>query len=132
MTQMKKVQNVFSWVLVASEMSHVFCCVLPTIFSLVTLFIGMGLIGAMPFWMESVHDTMHHYEIPMMAMSGFVMLLGWAIHFITKRVDCHDTGCVHGACEPKKKDALLILKIATLLFVVNTVIYFAVHFDHVH
>ena len=124
---MKRIQDIFSWAVVLSEVSHVFCCVLPSIFSVLTVLVGMGLIGVMPIWMENAHEVMHGWEIPLIIMSGVVLALGWTLHFISKKIDCHDTGCGHEPCEPKKKNTARILKIATCLFVINIVIYLVVH-----
>jgi len=127
MAQMKKMQNVFSWVVIASEFSHVFCCVLPSLFSVFSLLVGMGVIGVMPLWMKGFHDAMHAYEIPLMAMSGLVVLLGWGLHALSRRMDCHDSGCGHGACTPKKNRSEIILKFATVLFLINVMVYLVVH-----
>lgn len=128
MTQIKRVQGLFSWVVVLSEISHVFCCVLPSIFSVLTIFVGMGVIGVMPVWMESTHHVMHDWEIPLIGMSAFILVLGWSLHVISKRIDCHDTGCGHGPCGTKKSKTAKTLKIATFLFVINVVIYLSVHY----
>lgn len=128
MTQIKRVQGIFSWVVVLSEVSHVFCCVLPSIFSVLTIFVGMGVIGVMPVWMESTHHVMHDWEIPLIGMSAFILCLGWVLHFISKRIDCHDTGCGHGPCGTKKNKTARTLKIATFLFVINVIIYLSVHY----
>lgn len=128
MTQIKRVQGIFSWVVVLSEVSHVFCCVLPSLFSVLTVFVGLGIIGALPVWMESTHHVMHDWEIPLIGMSAFILVLGWGLHFISKRIDCHDTGCGHGPCGTKKNKTARTLKIATFLFVINVVIYLSVHY----
>ncbi len=125
--QLKNLQNVMSSVVIVSEVGHVFCCVLPTIFSLATVLVGLGVLGAMPVWMNGMHDVMHDWEIPIILMSGFILVLGWGLHVISERLDCHDTGCGHGSCEPKKKKTLSVLKIATALFVINVAIYVSVH-----
>lgn len=125
--EIRKAQGMFSWVVIASEVSHVFCCVLPSIFSIVTILVGMGVLGAMPLWMDGFHEMMHNYEIPLMVMSGTVVALGWALHFIAKKLDCRDTGCSHGGCSSKKRKSLRILKIATVLFVANILIYASLH-----
>ncbi len=124
---MRKAQNMFSWVVIASEVSHVFCCILPGIFSVVTILVRVGLVGAMPIWMDSFHDVMHDFEIPLMTLSGVVVLLGWGLHYVAKKINCHDTGCSHGGCSSKKRKSLRILKIATVLFVVNITIYIGLH-----
>ncbi|MGH1403311.1 MAG: hypothetical protein ACRBDL_03640 [Alphaproteobacteria bacterium] len=125
---MKRIQNAFSWVVVASEVSHVFCCVLPSVFTVISVLIGMGMIGVMPLWIETIHHTMHEWELPIIITSGVVLILGWAIHVISQKLDCHDTGCAHGSCKPKKNRASKVLKIATFLFLMNIAIYFSIHY----
>jgi hypothetical protein len=56
-----------------------------------------------------------------------ILALGWMVDVISRRVDCHDTGCGHGPCRPKKKRAHVVLQIATVLFAVNIAIYFGLH-----
>ncbi len=127
MSRIKRAQGMFSWVVVLSEVSHIFCCVLPSVFSVLTVLVGLGLIGALPVWMESLHHVMHDWEIPLIAMSGFVLVIGWSLHFISKKIDCHDTGCGHEPCDKKKDKTARILQIATLLFVINVSIYLTLH-----
>lgn len=124
---MQKLQNTLFWTIVASETSHVFCCVLPTVVSLASLLSGLGLVSALPAGVLSFHDFMHRWEIPLIIFSGVVLALGWALHIISVRIDCHDSGCGHEPCAPKKRRTTGILKIATALFAVNTSVYFAFH-----
>jgi hypothetical protein len=127
MAKIKKAQHLFSWVVILSECSHIFCCVLPTMFSVLSVLVGMGLIGVMPIWMDQLHHMMHGWEIPVITGSGIVVLIGWVLHHVSRKMDCHDTGCVHGACEPKKKNTVLVLQIATFLFVINVFVYLFFH-----
>jgi hypothetical protein len=124
---LKKFQNTLNGVVIASEFSHVFCCVLPTAFSIFSLLIGAGVVSSMPVGLESLHDVMHGYELYIIAFSGLILALGWMVDVISRRVDCHDTGCGHGPCRPKKKRAHVVLQIATVLFAVNIAIYFGLH-----
>ncbi len=63
----------------------------------------------------------------MIILSGVILALGWGLFLYSQKVDCHDTGCHHGPCTPKKNNTRLILKIATGLFLVNIAIYGIVH-----
>ncbi|HOO82000.1 MAG TPA: hypothetical protein PK513_05825 [Alphaproteobacteria bacterium] len=110
-----------------SESSHIFCCVLPTLFSLVSVLTGLGLMVAVPGWLVSFHDVMHEWEVPMIIASATVVALGWALYFYSKHIDCHDTGCCHEPCGPRKRTANKILVVASLLLVFNVSIYFGVH-----
>lgn len=124
---MKKLQNTISITILASEASHVFCCVLPSLFSILSLLSGLGIVGAMPLWIEALHHMLHGYEVPMIFASAFLLALGWGLHVYSEKIDCHDTGCGHGPCGPKKKVSHKILYIATILFVVNVTVYFLIH-----
>jgi hypothetical protein len=99
-----RVQKPLGWAIIISETSHVFCCIMPTIFSIVSLATGLGLLAAMPAWMVVLHDMMHDWEIPVIIFSGVVVALGWALYVFSKRIDCHDPGCVHEPCGRVKKE----------------------------
>ncbi len=124
---MKKFQNTLNIAVILSETSHVFCCVLPTVFSVISVLAGIGIVSAVPFWLQGLHAVMHGWEVPVILFSGFVVGLGWALYFYSKKIDCHDTGCHHGPCEPTKKNTNKMLKIATFLFVVNISVYVVFH-----
>lgn len=115
------------WTVILSETTHVFCCVLPTLFSLASLLVGAGLIAALPPGWEAFHERMHNYEVPLILFSGVVIGFGWLVDWYARRIDCHDTGCGHPPCKPVKRRAHVVLKIATLLFVCNLIIYFFFH-----
>jgi hypothetical protein len=124
---MQRIQKALGWAILASETSHVFCCVLPTLAGLFSLLSGLGVIGVLPAGIMEFHHIMHRWEIPMIVASGVILALGWVLYVISQRIDCHDTGCIHGACAPKKNRTAKILKIATVLFVVNTSIWLSFH-----
>lgn len=128
--QMKSTEKMVSWVVLVSEISHVFCCVLPSLFTLFTFMVGIGMIGAMPFWMNGLHDIMHGYEIPMIIASAVMLCIGWAVHIISVKMDCRSTGCAHEPCKPQKKKNASLLKIASVLFLANISIYVFVHMKH--
>lgn len=83
--------------------------------------------ASMPGFLVTIHDYMHQWELPVIAVSGLILVLGWAITLYSDRVDCHHTGCEHGACAPKKDRAHMVLIIASVLFLFNLSIYLFVH-----
>jgi hypothetical protein len=115
------------WTIILSETTHIFCCVLPTLFSLASLLVGAGLIAALPPGLERLHGMVHHYEVPLIIFSGVVIALGWLADWGARRIDCHDTGCCHPPCTPVKSRAHVVLKLASVLFVINVIVYFAFH-----
>ncbi|MCB1530794.1 MAG: hypothetical protein H6853_06495 [Rhodospirillales bacterium] len=127
---MQRIKKPLLYTLVLTEMSHLFCCVLPTVFSIVSLFVGLGLVGAMPPFLYKMHEMIHAWEIPLISFSGAVVALGWVIDAVSARMDCHDTGCEHGPCTPQKRKAHIVLKAATVLFVFNVLIYGVFHYGH--
>ncbi len=126
---MDRLQNKIYWTIMVSEMGHIFCCVLPTVFSLLSLLAGLGLVGALPAGYIEFHDVMHHWELPMIICSGVLLAFGWGLYYYSKKVDCRDTGCGHGPCTPKKKKSEFVLILATGLFVMNIAVYSVVHQD---
>lgn len=125
---MQRIQKSIVTAVLLSEISHVFCCVLPILFSVFSLLAGVGVISVMPQIFLDIHEALHAYEIPMIITSGIVLAFGWALYFISRKLDCHDTGCGHGPCEPRKVSAHTILKIATVLFIINISVYFSFHY----
>ena len=125
---MNKFHNIFHWTIIGTLLSHVFCCGLPTIVNILSLVSGLGFIAAMPFGLEKLHEFLHSYELYIMIFSGVMIVLGWVLHEISRRVDCHDTGCHHPPCTPKKNQSTKVLIFASALFCINLVIYFG--FSH--
>lgn len=124
---MSRTQNAISWLSVATEISHFFCCGIPIIFSLLSLLANVGMIASMPIGLDAVHHFMHDYEIPMIAFSGAIIVMGWGIHLIAARLDCRSTGCAHVPCDKKKARSTRILKIASVLYLINVTAYFLLH-----
>lgn len=148
-----KVQKSLIWAVIVSETSHIFCCVLPTVFSLFSLLAGAGMIAVMPPFMVRFHDVMHHWELPMIAFSAAVLVFGWLAMIYHDRHGCdhghdhdhgkgaqghhhhHEEGCcshshhVHTGMM-KARTARLVLKIATVLFAFNLLIYVGLHRYH--
>lgn len=122
------IQKHFGWAVIASELSHVFCCVIPTLVTILSVFANLGLFVISPDgWLINIHNVMHHYEIPIILFSGGMVALGWVAHLFSRRVDCHNTGCGHEPCTSQKTKNHRILTIATILFIINIIIYFGVH-----
>jgi hypothetical protein len=102
--------------------SHVFCCVLPTIVSLIGLFAALGFLSTYLTELEIVHEALHDYEGAILLASGLILTLGWGAHYYSEKMDCHDNGCHHGPCKPQKKRATKILMAATGLFILNIIL----------
>lgn len=125
-----KVQKTLFAAIIATEISHIFCCVLPTVFSVLSLLAGLGLVGIMPLWLEELHTHIHDWEIIIILSSGLIVATGWAVHIYASKMNCHEkSNCCHAPCDPKKKTANKVLIIATALFIMNISIYAVVHKD---
>jgi hypothetical protein len=124
---MQKISKNFGLAVLMTEFSHVFCCVLPTVFTILSFAANLGMISALPVWLMDLHDVIHNYELPIILASSAMLCFGWAVHLISKRVDCHNTGCSHPPCEPTKDRNLKILKIATILLACNVFVFAVIH-----
>ncbi len=116
-----------SWVVITTAVSHVFCCVLPGIFSVLSLMASFGMISVLPSFMESWHGFIHVWETPIIIGSAVLLTFGWIAYGISSRIDCHNTGCEHSSCTPKKKHSAKIIWGATILFAINLSIYLMLH-----
>lgn len=125
---MQRIRSAMSWAILVSETSHVFCCVIPSIVSLLSLLTGMGLMSALPVGLLGFHEFMHAYEVPMIAVSGIILAAGWGLHALSQRLDCRGTGCCHEPCAPKKSKDSKMLRFATVLYAVNLLVYFMFHY----
>ena len=123
----EKVKKSVLWAVVLSEGTHVFCCVFPTLFSLAGLLASIGIFITIPGVLIEFHDFLHVWEIPIIILSGALLALGWAVVLYSDKIDCHNSGCAHGACAPRKSKAHLVLKIATVLFLFNVAVYVFIH-----
>lgn len=127
---MEKIQRGIYWSVLASELTHVFCCGLPVVVSTLSLMASLGLISVLPTGIMALHDIMHAYEMPLIIASAAVLALGWALHHISERLNCvKDSDCHHEPCAPKKKKASKVLWFATVLFAVNVSVYFGLHYE---
>jgi len=129
---MQKYKNTVLTAIVASEASHIFCCVLPTVFSIASVLSGVGIISALPVGWVRLHDILHHYELPMIGISAAVLALGWGLHYYSEHMGPHEQHkhCCDGHCGPKastKNKVHTILKLATALFIINLAIYGIFH-----
>jgi len=119
---------------IASESIHIFCCVLPTVFSVLSLLAGMGMIPTMPGFIDDLHHIIHDYEIPMIIVSAVILIVGWILYLCAQKMDCsvEGEGCCAQPCAPKKDRTKIVMIVATLLFVVNVSVYFGFHYQYEH
>jgi len=131
MNKQEKINKSIVWGVIASESIHIFCCVLPTVFSIFSLMAGIGMIATMPGFIEEAHHLIHDYEIPMIITSGIILALGWGLYAYSRRIDCQaDDGCCAKPCNTKKGNTWKFMVVATLLFTLNVFVYFALHRPH--
>lgn len=118
---MERVQAVVQWVLLVSLTSHIFCCVLPTVFSVVSALSGVGLLSASMPAVHFIHEITHDFEHVLLSFSAFMLMISWGAYLYSRQIDCHNTGCQHGPCDSKKDRSKLILWVASALFVFNVI-----------
>jgi hypothetical protein len=125
---MEKIRKNILRGVVASETIHVFCCGFPTLFSILSLLSGFGLIYVMPNFMYDVHNLIHSYEAQLIGFSALMLMIGWGTYILSKYFDCRTEGsCHHEPCEPKKDRTKIFMIVATLLFIGNFLVYFLLH-----
>lgn len=121
---MEKIRRNIIWLVVASELSHLFCCVLPTLAAVLSLAVGVGLL---PTAFTRLHDVIHGYEIPIIIFSAVMLGLGWWAYGLAKRTDCHSLGHDEHACHRTTDRSRVFLLIGTALFVMNLCIFLTLH-----
>lgn len=121
---MEKLRRNIVWFVIASEVSHLFCCVLPTLAALLSLAVGVGLL---PTAFTALHDVIHGYEIPIITFSAIMLGLGWWAYWLARRTDCHALGHDEHACHKTTDRSKVYLLIGTVLFVMNFLIFITLH-----
>lgn len=121
---MEKMRRHVGWLVLASEISHLFCCVLPTIAAVTSLAVG---VGVLPAAFTVLHDVIHGYEIPIILFSGFLLVAGWIIYGMATRTDCKGMGHDEHQCHETYDRSKLFLIIGTVLFIANLAVFLVLH-----
>ncbi len=125
----QKLQRHIAWAVILAESTHVFCCVLPTVVTVLTVISSLGAMAQVPGFILDMHEVLHTYEIPMIVFSGLVLILGWGLYGVSRQIECQKPHCEPHAriCTPQKNNTLSILVVASILFVVNVTVYLTLH-----
>lgn len=115
--------------IILAESTHVFCCVLPTLVTILSVMASAGTIIPIPFFLLDIHEFLHAYEMPVIAFSGAVLALGWGLYLTSLITSCEKPHCEphETVCAGKKDRTRLVLAVATVLFMVNVTVYFTLH-----
>jgi hypothetical protein len=105
---------------VLAALSHIFCCGLPLVASIVSLGASAGgTIGV-----SALHDALHVWELEIIIFSGAMLALSAVSIYIARQIDCHTEGhCHHEPCKPKKNLSLNLFLLATVIFAINVSVY---------
>lgn len=124
-----KLHHHLAFVVILTEASHIFCCVLPTLVTLISVLASFGVIAQVPVFMLDIHEALHAYELPIIGFSGLMLALGWVFYVISRRVECEKPHCEphETICAPHKNTAHRVLQIASLIFALNILVYTTVH-----
>lgn len=107
----------------AALLPHLFCCVLPAVSSMA----GIGAIAGISL-LQGLHiHWVHEYESALLVFSGAMIALSGGFQLYSRKINCHDTGCCHPPCEPRKIKARWAFWIALTLFVINLAVHFLMH-----
>ena len=115
--------------LILSETTHVFCCVLPTVVTVLSLLASAGAAVPIPLFLLDVHEFLHAYEVPVIIGSGALLGLSWGLYGAARRTNCEKPHCeTHEMACPRQKDRTRrVLMIATILFAANVTVYLTLH-----
>ncbi len=121
MRKLAKFSGVMS---VVAAFSHVFCCGLPMVATLLSL----GTVAGSTLGFGALHDQMHAYETTIIVFSGVMLALSFVSLLVSKRLNCHTDGhCHHEPCAPKKQTSHTLFLVALVLFLVNLGVYLFAH-----
>jgi hypothetical protein len=127
--QADRLQSNIAWTIIAAEATHIFCCVIPTVVTLISVLASFGVVAQLPVALLDLHESLHAYEIPIIGFSGMMLVLGWVLFAISRRIECAKPHCEphETVCAPQKKSSKTILMAATLVFLANITVYTLVH-----
>ncbi len=120
---MERIQKTSNAIVLLSAFSHFFCCVLPTISSIVGLGASFGMVSTNLTFFKWFHE----HEEQILVFSAIALTVSAIAQIISWRIDCHNSGCEHGKCTPKKKVSNKIFTIAVVLFLINLTIHLMQH-----
>jgi len=121
-------KRVTPWMVIFTEIMHLFCCVLPIVSTIIFTFTSVGTLGIIPVWLIGYHHLIHDYESYIIVLSAMLLIISYILTNISQRIDCYNTGCKHPPCGDTKKQSVDILIIGVIIFIINCVIY-VLHFD---
>lgn len=129
MTSHDKLHRNIGMAIILAECTHVFCCVLPTVVTLLSVLASVGTFIQVPVFLLDIHEFLHAYEIPVITFSGVMLVLGWVLYVVARRIECARPHCEphETVCAPAKNNTKTILAVASVLFVVNVFVYFTFH-----
>jgi hypothetical protein len=125
---MNNIQNRIGLMVVLSQLTHIFCCGLPFLFSILSLLSSLGLIGVIPVSFSSTmtgfHEVLHVWELPILLLSAIILSIGWWLDLYSRKLDCSTTSsCSHKPCGTKKKKSTYMLIVASAIFAINLITY---------
>lgn len=129
---MNKMHKTLFWSVLVSEIGHVFCCVLPVLLSLLSLFSVFGTMSLVPGIIWDTHHFMHQWELLIISLSAVFLAIGWAIAlYLQKEAQETHNHCTENHCAGTAvKRTKLVLWVATGLFAFNFSLYAMVHRDN--
>lgn len=124
-----KLQRNIALTIIMAESTHIFCCVLPTVVTVLALLSSLGAVTQVPVFMLDLHEILHAYEVPVIVFSGVMLVLGWVMYGVSRQIECQKQHCEphETVCASRKNNTGLILTVASVLFVVNVTVYFTLH-----
>jgi hypothetical protein len=125
-----KLQRGLLWTVILAESTHIFCCVLPTVITLLALLASFGAVAQMPVFILDLHEALHAYEIPVMIFSGVTLVAGWVVYAVARRIECRKDHCEpheNQTCAPLKDHTRTVLIVATFLLAINMTVYWSLH-----
>ena len=103
---------------IAAGLSHVFCCVLPAVLSILSIstVFGASTTTVLNFeWFEAIEEQVLIFSGVVLFISGLAQLVSW-------RVKCNASVCCHEPCEKRKNWAMRLFIFATVIYLFNLIV----------
>lgn len=105
---------------ILGSVMHLFCCGLPFLLSITSLATAIGISSLEIFnveWFEQIENYL-------LVIMGVMLGLTYFVNRYSKRLDCQENDlCTHPPCDEKKDISGYFLRIATVLYVLNILLF---------
>lgn len=119
-----RMMRVCDSLIAVTALGHVFCCGLPLMLSILGIFSA-----ATSYSLETITGitAVDEYEDFALYFATGIIVFSGLLQWVSARLDCHNTGCVHGSCSPAKRRSRRLFILSIALYAMSMFMHFMAH-----